>query len=157
MSDAESFPPYTFADTTGKRWSLKLTYAQVKKMHEQIGLDIETCVEKGLAPLAALSKKPSKLIEALYCVAEDQLTAAGVTPGKFGGSFDGDVLWAAWNALVAAVIDFFPNPHVRTVLGQLVAKNVEVTVKVGQMALDQFDVDREAGKFRDLFGDAPDS
>jgi|TARA_R110000868_G_scaffold410438_1_gene698463 hypothetical protein len=146
MSDAESFPPYTFADTTGKRWSLKLTFGKKNKIKREVGIDISAVVSDGMKPLLALANDPDKLGQAVFLLVEDQLANKQMTVDEFLEPFDGATARAAQLALVEAVADFFQNPRLADAFREMQRIEGEIGAKAVQMIAASIDVEQEAKK-----------
>lgn len=107
----------SFTDTEGRRWTLNITIADVRRVRDQLDIDLMELVEGGL--LERIAGDPVLLVDLLYALCGDDAAALG--DQAFGRSFDGDVIEQAQRAFVEAVIDFFP-PAKRETLRRLMSK-----------------------------------
>lgn len=103
----------SFADTTGRTWSVVINVAAVKRVRGLMNLDLYTLVDDGFKPLAALVADPVRLADVLYCLCRDEAEARQVRDEDFGRALAGDVLLHAADALVEELIDFFPDARTR--------------------------------------------
>jgi hypothetical protein len=144
MSEAESFPPYTFADTTGKRWSLKLTFGKKNKIKTRVGFDVSLVVKEGLEPLGALANEPDAMGKIVFLLCEDQLTETGTTEDQFLEAFDGATVHAAFNAFAEAIFDFFQNPRLAAMLREVAMLSDDVGGAAVPMLREKINVEETA-------------
>lgn len=116
----------SFRDSQGRLWDLSVTVAAVRRVKALTGVDLYALLEDGFGPLADLLSDPCKLADVLYAVCRPAAEERQVTDEQFGEALAGDVLDAASEALVQAVIDFFPQPEGREHLRRVVRKGREV-------------------------------
>jgi hypothetical protein len=112
--------PQKFTDADGRTWTVVLNVALTKKVRQATGVDPYRLADDALKPLGALLADPILLVDVLYllCGAE----GAGVPEESFGGAISGDVIQAAANAFVEALVDFFPDPAKRAALRNVLDK-----------------------------------
>lgn len=137
------YPPYTFADLSGKRWSLQITLAKRNRLKIECGFDPAKVVDDEMQSLAAMSSDPERLVQVVWTLIEDQAVAAGITPEAFAANLDGDTIGAAHDALIAAVVNF-SHPRLRNALASVFAKNSEIVTQAGDLVAENIDVNAEA-------------
>ena len=99
----------TFTDSSGKPWELRITIGLLDRL-KAVGLDLDAMTNDKSSPLGILMMERKVLGSVLWILVEKQATAAGVaTPEEFFAEFDGPTLEAAGEALLDAVLDFFPR------------------------------------------------
>lgn len=141
MSESE-FPPYTFADLSGKRWSLQITLAKRNRLKNECGFDVAKVVDAKANALGELLSDLERFIQSLWTLIEQDAAASNITPEDFSENMAGATLLAAKDAFVAAIVDFFQNPR----LADVFVKNNEIVALAGQAFVDGIDVETEAKK-----------
>ena len=94
-----------FKDANGGEWSVSVNVGTVKRLRA-IGCDIMAEDGNGIM---SLSSDPVMLGDALWCVCKDQAAAKCITEDSFFSAIGGDSIESATEALIGAVIDFFPS------------------------------------------------
>ena len=144
-----------FTDTAGDTWQLVVTFGDVQQVEKITGLNLPALLDDDMAVFVKLSGDYGKLIEVLAVLLEDQVDAKGLDANQFARRFGGDVLGEAFEALVQAVIDFFPNEKRREVMRGLVKKIANLTDKMiataGPSLLDKIDRQVQSADFEKLF------
>jgi hypothetical protein len=97
--------PRTFTDTTGRIWSLSITVAEIKRVRKATGIDLYKLVDDQFKPLESLLSDPVKITEVLFVLCDGQHDA---TAEEFERAFSGEVVEAAANVFIDALMDFFP-------------------------------------------------
>lgn len=157
MSDAESFPPYTFADTTGKRWSLKLTFGKKNKIKTRVGFDVSSVIKDGLGSLGLLANDPDAMGQIVFLLAEDQLTQTGTTEDAFLDAFDGVTVKAAFNAFAEAIFDFFQNPRLAAMFREVATISDDVGGAAIPMLREKINIEEAARALIDSVLNSPES
>ena len=108
--------PCAFSDAKGRRWRLRITVAHLKPLKE-LGFNPQQLAE-GLERVGAIVfTDPEKLVTWVHLLAA---VPPEMTPEDFAEGFDGPTVEDAGYALVAAVLDFFPNcPTARILKGRV--------------------------------------
>lgn len=99
-----------FCDGDGRTWVLRVDYAAMKRVRSILGIDLPK-VATDPAQLGELLGNPLDLIDVIWCVVEPRARELQVTDEQFGGSLAGDVILKARDALLAGLLDFFPQPQ----------------------------------------------
>jgi len=98
-----------FKDKDGKSWTVDITVQTVKRVRDLCdGIDLLSLATPGNNLMPRL-EDPCTLVGVLYAVCLPQIQERSLSPEAFGGSFTGDALEDAANALTTDIIDFFPN------------------------------------------------
>lgn len=130
-----------FIDRTGKPHQLAINYGTAIALKQSCDLDLPACLldpEKLVAILTQL-RDPIQVIASLAVILKAE------SPEQLHELFDGDSLAAAGEALVEAIIDFFPAAQ-RTILQRLVKSvkqyqetTVQRAVSMSEKAIDKMD------------------
>lgn len=125
----------TFRDRNGKDWLIELTLTTATRLKTDAGIDVYAFRSggvDGIGDLYALPDDSIKMFAALSVLTHEarEKLAPSVTPEQFGNGLSGDSLKGAGEALVRAVIDFFPDPDYREILTQVMGKSAEVRMKI---------------------------
>ena len=113
----------TFKDKTEREWDLRLNAPIVKDVKEQLGVKLTSFEED---PLDKLSTDPVLLVDVLYLICKEQADARDMTSRQFGECLNPD-LEGVVEALLAAIVGFFPPGKRSAVLGTLRANEKLVT------------------------------
>ena len=105
----------SFKDNEGRDWLVAVNVATVKRVRAECGVDLasatEPNAENGESPLERLAGDPVLLVDVLYSLCRKQAEKRGVDDEAFGTAIAGDSVAAAADALMEAIVDFFPNPR----------------------------------------------
>lgn len=137
-----------FTDRKGREWKLEANFASYGRVRDATGVklyDIATENRESLVQLAdALT-----LGQVLWAMVGPQAEAKGITPEDFAESFDGEIVDAAYHALLEVMI-FFCHPRQRKILEIAVRKLREVEQMAdkkvdSEMASLESEIDRAIG------------
>lgn len=129
----------TFKDSAGRVWEININVSAVKKCRAYVSVDIFRLIDDGGKPLAELLRDVCKFVDLLYVLCLEQCTARSLTDEDFGRSLGGDSLAFACDAFMEELIDFFPDPKVRSNLRKLTEAGRKIRDMVTQNAADQLD------------------
>jgi len=116
-----------FKDATGRHWAVRVDVGAVKRVRSALGVDLMQVSGKGTGEgrepsvLERLASDPVLLVDVIYVLCRDQAVAAGVSDEQFGAAMAGDALDGAVKAMLAAIVDFFPNPRERAALKRVLS------------------------------------
>jgi hypothetical protein len=122
-----------FKDEQGRDWMIDVTVGAIKSVRELLKVDLWNFF--GDEAKRILSDPPM-LVDVVYVLCKQQCTERGLTDVDFGRLFRSDVLEAASNALIGAVIDFFPKSR-QTILKAWAAKSETLGQQIDQKMMDQ--------------------
>jgi NAD/NADP transhydrogenase alpha subunit len=100
---------HIFKDADGREWTVTVNVGTVKKLRA-LGCDI--MAEDG-GGINSLASDPVALAEAIWMVCEEQGQKRSITDSMFYSSLGGDSIEAATDAMINAIIDFFPSARKR--------------------------------------------
>lgn len=126
MSDAG---PRAFTDLRGRAWTIEITVAVKKRLRTETGFDVADLFDPEGRSLVRLATDPEYLVDVLFCALRDRLAEKQVGPEEFAASLGGQPLGDSYDALVGAVIDFFPQSRARDVLRGIIAKGEAVKLR----------------------------
>lgn len=99
-----------FQDGKGREWSIEINCYALKSIQKHLQADLMELVHEGLEPIF---NSPTLLCDILFVLCKDQADKRRVKDDDFGMSLSGDVIKKATDALVEAIIDFFPDEKKR--------------------------------------------
>lgn len=122
-----------FTDANGKRWTVRVDYAAIKRARSLAGIDLARVVEdpKVLKALA----EPIGLVDTIYAVCKPEADASGITDEAFGAAMIGEPIADATNALLESLADFFPEPRKGLMKG-IIKRVIEVESKLQARTAD---------------------
>ena len=101
-------------DTTGRSWTTNISVGTIKRVKEITGRNLMDLAGGELA--AEVMGDPCLLCDILYAIHKPEAARLGVTDAQFGEALAGDSIEEATDALMAELIDFFPNRQRRELL-----------------------------------------
>jgi len=128
-----------FLDNKNRRWELVVNVPTMTRVKQLLHVDLTQMFKDKCELLVRLSEDFELLVNVLYVLCEKQCTAANVTDEDFGAALVGDPLGNAHEALMQAVIDFFPMSSRREMAQKILGKAKEVDQSLMQCVLKQLD------------------
>jgi hypothetical protein len=155
----------SFTDTEGRKWVLKLDWDLHEQVRQREDVNLLSIADDDFKLLAHLYSEMRVLVNVVYVLIEDQLEKNGIVGDeampatrKFAKGLGGDVLEKAAEALVGAVIDFFPNQAQRKMLEEVFEKGKqtgEFLTKSMQKTIRAVDPESVAKSYIDSVGNLP--
>lgn len=146
-----------FKDTEGREWNVAITTATLKRVRELTGVKLGEAVADGFKVLNELFHDFEKLGDVLFAIVKPEADKDGVTSEQFGSALGGDVLNAASEAMVKALVDFFPDAKTRECLRRAISKNKEVQAMLGEQAaklIEAISPEEEVAKIKEKMSNA---
>lgn len=106
-----------FVDASGNAWQVRVDVSTIKRVRDKYGIDLAKILSSQ-KDLMKLADDVVLLVDTLFAVVNQQAVERGIDAEQFACSLSGDVIEHATNALMEAIIDFFPQGR-RTILRQL--------------------------------------
>ena len=127
-----------FKDAAGREWDLRFTVATFGVVRRELGVNLGDLLkpDHGQALGDLFLEDPGKIGSLMYLVCEDQAKGRGVTPEDFAKSLTPDALWSAFDALLAARVDFSPPP-MRAALRRGLARMAPEMERAANEAVDK--------------------
>jgi hypothetical protein len=101
----------SFSDTSGDQWQVRVTLGAVQRCRDIASVDLLTVV--GGEGFAEFIADPVKAASALYAVVKPEADRRGIGLDAFLDRLSGDAIQCARDALMDAIVDFFPSPAER--------------------------------------------
>ncbi len=120
----------TFADNEGRTWLIAINVRAVKLCRALVDVDLYGLAGDGFAGLGRLLGNPVQFVDALFVLCQAQCKERGLSDEDFGAALGGDSLQRAADAFVEELIDFFPDPRVRTGLKKVMELSRTVQTKL---------------------------
>jgi hypothetical protein len=95
-----------FKDSHGRAWLVQVTVGTVSDVRAALGVDL---VDVGGEIFQRLQNDPILLCDVLYLVCKEQADAQAISDVDFGRAMGGDAIDEATDALLEALINFFPR------------------------------------------------
>ena len=128
----------TFADKLGRQWSIDLTFGDIKRIRQRMGVDLMGLSDKddeGKTLLHRIRDDLETALNLVYVAIEPEAQRLRVSDEEFGQSLDGDSAAGALAALWGAVADFFQGlrPIVSAEAEKVMAMRRMVAAILGSM------------------------
>jgi hypothetical protein len=127
-----------FKDEDGREWSVKVHYKSIEAVEERVGINLPKVAQEHFADLEDVVKTSA----ALYVLCESQAKEYGLDDWKFGEAIAGDIYPKAVEALMRAIIDFFPQSRRRIltkIIDAIVTKNQMIDEKIDLVTNQKMD------------------
>lgn len=95
----------SFTDSTGEEWQLHIDIPTARRVKRETGVDIVNVSKPAFSDLGDILT----LVDVLSVILTPQIEEAGLTEHDFACRLAGDAIEDAANALIAAIIEFFPS------------------------------------------------
>lgn len=102
-----------FVDAASRRWNVNITVATIKRVKELTGVNLGTVLMDEMKGLREITGDIMKAIDVVFAICKPQADALGVTDEQFGEALVGRNIEDCMNALLEALVDFFPSRQAR--------------------------------------------
>jgi hypothetical protein len=106
-----------FVDSSGNAWQVRIDVSTIKRVRDKYGIDLSK-VMSSQSELTRLADDVVLLVDVLFALVSPQAETRKVSAEDFAHLLAGDTIESATNALMEAIIDFFPQSR-RVLLRQL--------------------------------------
>lgn len=124
----------SFTDLEERDWRVHITVGTIKRVKQLLDIDLMDAVNNDLT--TRLINDPSLLVDVIHAVCKPQADDLKITAMDFAEAIAGDVLGDATDAVLTALIDFFP-PTRREVLRTAVERHQQLEAKTMTMAIER--------------------
>jgi hypothetical protein len=114
-----------FRDEKGRDWGLHIDVGTIARIRNEFAIDLSKVLASREA-IDELAGDVVKLVDVLWGLVKPQAEAKQVTPACFAEGLLGDAIENAGDALIEAIIDFFPSRR-RELLRQMWTKGKELS------------------------------
>lgn len=118
--------------TGEQEWLVRLDAPTIAEVRERVGVDLADTTGQ---TFAKLQQDPVSLVNSLWVIVEKQALQRGVTDEQFGASLVGDPIEEATEALLNAIVDFFPRRK-REILRAMLARQKRIQAKAESLTMD---------------------
>lgn len=115
-----------FKDNAGRTWTVSITVYAVKRVRARLNVDLYGLVDEKFEGLSKLLGDPVALVDVLFVLCEEEAGKLGVSDEDFGRAMGGDAIGHAADAFTDELVDFFPDPRVRTGLKKVLTASRQV-------------------------------
>jgi hypothetical protein len=150
----------TFQDTAGRTWTLAINVDAIKRVRDLLGIALNKIGENNFKPLDDILSDPVTLVDVVFCLCKPDADAKGVSDSDFGKAMSGDAIFAAADAFVEELADFFPSARARRALKALIAKGRDIRDRMldeAEAQIAKIDPVTEATNLIASFGPSPGS
>jgi hypothetical protein len=109
---------HKFLDKEGTEWVLELDVGLIEDIKEQTLIDFDLLLTQPDRLASVFLSEPKKLVEILWVMCEKQATDKKLDPRAFGRRFDRPTLDRAANAIIVAVVNFYPRSSAGRVIAE---------------------------------------
>lgn len=106
-------------DAAGRTWSIDINYDLIGRVRNSLGVNLLDIVNKDGALLKRLCGDLCFIGDLILACCAEQLEAEALRPADLARGLRGENFECAWKALWEELIDFFPDPRTREVLGKM--------------------------------------
>lgn len=141
---SKSVKKYTFTDNEGDEWGVAVHFETVAAIEDALEVKFADMADDN-GPLMRMLNDYMFCFRCLFVACESQCKARGVDSKGFSKRIVGDAFTLAQDALINAVIAFFPNPERRDAAVDLVRRmrNAEALLtRKARQELESLDMDR---------------
>lgn len=134
-----------FTDEAKNEWHLSVTVGTLRRVRERTKVDLMEIADPKASLVARLSSSPELLVDVIFAVIKPQADELGVSATEFDELVAGDSVAAATDALIEAVVDFFPHARGRGNLRAIYQKSraaVDALADLGAEAIESGEIDR---------------
>src|SRR5215204_5014710 len=107
-----------FKDSKNDEWDLILNVGMIEDIKEATSVDLDLLLTDPSKLADIFIATPKKLVEILFVICEEQIKERGLEPRDFGKRFDRSTLDSAAEAMIGAVVSFYPRSSVGKVIGE---------------------------------------
>jgi hypothetical protein len=150
----------TFQDTAGRTWTIAVNIDAVKRVRDLLNIHLNRIGESNFKPLDDILSDPVTLVDVVFVLCKPEADAKGVSDSDFGKAMSGDAIFAAAEAFVEELADFFPSARARRALKALIAKGRDIRDRMLDQAeaqIARIDPVAEATSLIESFGRSPGS
>ena len=132
-----------FMDTKKRRWPVALTVGDIRRIRTATGVDLLSLFDEKSTALMELQTDLQLLLDVLFEATRKAREAKGVDDEEFADSLDADCAESAVNALLEALVDFFPSARRAALRAALAASNraIETACKTATKQIEALDVE----------------
>lgn len=114
----------SFTDTRGEKWTISVNFGTAHKLKQELEIDLLSHLKdpkEAMTFMVSLDEDPFQLGQIIYTLAKPE--KAGLTVDDLFAALDSEKADEAYQALIEAVIDFFPT-RLRAQMKKLFAKSI---------------------------------
>lgn len=132
-----------FTDAANRKWQVAITVSTIKRVKELTGINLGTVLQDEMAGLRELTNDIVKTIDVTYAICKPQADALGINDEQFGESLVGASIEDCTNAVLEALVDFFPSRQAK-MLKLITRKSHELQDRLAEIV--EKAIDEEAQK-----------
>jgi hypothetical protein len=123
-----------FTDKNDRRWQVDVTTTDIKNVRSLLDFDLLDDDLGGM--VGRLAEDMVLVVDVVFLLCREQAEKLGISDADFGRSISGDVLSAAADALIEAIVQYLPHKKKRELLARLWAAILEGFDKAATKALE---------------------
>lgn len=123
----------TFKDQNNREWLVTLDAPKIREVRSTLQLDLAAVDDR---PYERMYDDTVLLVDVLWILCREQAQKANVTDEQFGQALVGDAVEKATDAMLAAMLDFFPKTK-RELLQALADKTKRIREASMRKAMDR--------------------
>lgn len=125
----------TFTDLKGRKWDVSINIANVALVEKNTGVSLYLILDDKAQPLQELLENLPLFATVVYWLCKRQADAQGIDDYDFAEAIAGDCLLEMRDALIEALVDFFPDARRRALLARMMTSGK----RVEQMAMERME------------------
>lgn len=126
-----------FQDSEKRIWNVRVTVSTLRDCRDILNIDLNDAIDPSKDVVDRLSNDPVLMFDVIYLCCKKQMDAKGVTADQFSEAINGKVIEDASQALLDAIIDFFP-PSKTEVIRKGLALRDKMAARIREVAMEGF-------------------
>lgn len=103
--------PRKFCDAKGREWLVEINVNSIVRIRDRVEVDLLSMVDREAKLIERIAEDPVLLCNVLFVACQPEAEKRGITDSDFGEGLVGDAISSATEALLQALVDFFPMPR----------------------------------------------
>lgn len=147
-----------FQDAQNRNWVVRVTVNTMRSVRDNLGIDLADTLDPSKDVVDRLTDDPILMMDVVYLCCKPQMDGMNVTVEDFSDSLTGEAIEQASQALIDAIIDFFPRSKTQIIRESLamrdrMVKRLRKKALKGLKEVTDEQVEEAVNKFLEKSGD----
>ena len=112
-----------FQDAKKRKWVVRLTVSSLRATRDLLAIDLNDALDPSKGVIDSLANDPLLMMDVIYLCCKKQMDERDIDADEFSDAIEGDVIAEASQALINAIIDFFPSSKTDIIRESLAIKD----------------------------------
>lgn len=100
---------HQFKDLKDRNWVVRITVGTMKRVRDELAIDLNDALDPSKGVIDKLAEDPITMLDVVYLCCEKQLKEKDVSAEDLSEAIGGETIAQASEALLGALVDFFPS------------------------------------------------